>query len=222
LRGLEKEYKRRNVQPLLVMAQQPFQLKRPKVFVKVNEDEWAAWTGASGWPDAVPAEVLFDPLSTVSATYGVALQTQFRDSKNVWSSRPAIFVIDEGGVLRHAASRRDQDIREEGIFPVVDEIQAQRRLITALQAKAVDARREAGRIALAPIGAHTKAAIPALTKALKDEDWQIRAGAAAALYWIATEAGTAVPALREALQDPDNRVRRFSALALARIGGVAR
>jgi alkyl hydroperoxide reductase subunit AhpC len=150
LRGLEKEYKRRNVQPMLVMAQQPFQLKRPKVFVKSNEAEWAAWKGASGWPDTVPAEVLFDPLSTVSATYGVAFQTQFRDSKNVWSSRPAVFVIDEGGVLRHMASRRDQDIREEGILPVVDEIQAQRRLITGLQAKDDAVRREAGRMALAP------------------------------------------------------------------------
>ena len=115
MRGLDKEYKRRDVQPLLVMAQQPFQLKHPKVFVKANEDEWA-------WPDAVPAEVLFDPLSTVSATYGLAFQTQFRKNQNVWSSRPAIFVIDPAGVLRHAASHPDEDIREEGIFPIVDDL----------------------------------------------------------------------------------------------------
>jgi hypothetical protein len=112
LREKDKEYQRRDVQPLVVMAQQPFQLKRPKVYVKVNEDAWAGWTGDSGWPDAVPKEVLFDPLSTVSATYGVAFRTQFRDDQNVWSSEPAIFVIDPEGVLRLMASRPGQDIRE--------------------------------------------------------------------------------------------------------------
>jgi hypothetical protein len=217
---MDKEYQRRQVQPLLVMAQQPFQLTRPKVFVKKNEDEWASWNGG-GWPKSVPAEVLFDPLSTVSATYGVAFQTQFRDGKNVWSSRPAIFVIDEGGVLRNIASQSGQDIREEGFFPIVDDFQEQRQLITALAAQE-DARGEAARIALAPLGARTKTAIPALAEALKDEAAQVRAGAVAALYWIAAEAGTAVPALTVALQDRDSRVRRLSGLALARIGPGAR
>src|SRR5262249_54393959 len=189
---MDKEYQRRQVQPLLVMAQQPFQLTRPKVYVKVNEDEWASWNGG-GWPKTVPAEVLFDPLSTVSATYGVAFQTQFRDGKNVWSSRPAIFVIDADGVLRNVASQPDQDIREEGLFPIVEDFQAQRQLITALAAKE-DARGEAARIARAPLGARTRTAIPALVEALKDEAAPVRAGAAAALYWIAGEAGTAVPA----------------------------
>jgi hypothetical protein len=209
LRGLENKYKRRNVQPLLVLAQQTFQLKRPKKCHK----EWA-------WPQEIPTEVLFDPLSTVSATYGVAFQTQFRDGKNVWSSRPTIFVIDRGGVLRHVDSRHDQDIREEGIFPALDELEEQRRLITALQKD--DARRKAARMALAPIGADTKAAIPPLAKALKDEVVQVRAGAAAALYWIAPAAGDAVPALSKALGDTDSRVRRLSGLALGRVGPGAR
>jgi HEAT repeat protein len=208
LRGLENEYKRRNVQPLLVLAQQPFQLKRPKECDK----EWA-------WPDEIPTEVLFDPLPTVSATYGVAFQTQFRD-ENAWSSRPTIFVIDRDGVLRYVDSHRDQDIREEGIFPALDDLEEQRKLITALQKE--DALREAARTALAPIGADTKAAIPPLAKALKDEAAQVRAGAAAALYWIAPTAGAAVPALGEALGDTDRRVRRLSGLALARIGPGAR
>jgi HEAT repeat protein len=220
LRDKDKEYQRRSVQPLLVMAQQTFQLTRPKVFVKVNEDEWASWNGG-GWPRSVPAEVLFDPLSTVSATYGVAFQTQFRNNQNVWSSRPAIFVIDPDGVLRHVASRPNQDIREEGIFPIVDDLHEQRQLITALQAKG-DARGEAARIALAPLGARTRTALPALVLALKDEAAQVRAGAAAALYWIAPEAGTAAPALAGALQDQDSRVRRLSGLALARLGPDAR
>ena len=220
MRERDKEYQRRQVQPLIVMAQQTFQLTRPKVFVKGNEEEWASWNNG-GWPKEVPAAVLFDPLSTVSATYGVAFQTQFRDNKNVWSSRPAIYVIDEGGVIRSMASHRDEDIREDGIFPIVDDLQEQRRLITALAAKD-DPRGEAARIALAPQGARTKAAIPALLEALNDEAAQVRAGAAAALYWIALEAGTAVLALTEALQDRDSRVRWLSGLALARIGPGAR
>jgi hypothetical protein len=59
---------RRQVQPLLVMAQQTFQLTRPKVFVQGNEAEWKSWND-EGWPNSVPAEVLFDPLSSVSAMY---------------------------------------------------------------------------------------------------------------------------------------------------------
>ena len=213
MRGLENEYKRRNAQPLLVLAQQPFQLKRPKECDK----KWA-------WPDKIPTEVLFDPLSTVSASYGVAFQTQFRD-ENAWSSRPTIFVIDRDGVLRYVDSHPDQDIREEGIFPVLDDLEEQRKLITALQKEAAvreAALREAARTALAPIGADTKAAIPPLAKALKDKAAQVRAGAAAALYWIAPTAGAAVPGLGEALGDTDRRVRRLSGLALARIGPGAR
>jgi hypothetical protein len=223
LRDKTKEYQRRDVQPLIVMPQQPFQLTRPKVYVKINEDIWSGWTGESGWPDAVPPAVLLDPLSTVSATYGVAFQTQFRDDNNVWSSRPAIFVIDPDGVVRHAESDRDgdEDIREARIFPIVDDLQEQRHLITALSAKK-DARGEAARIVLAPVGAQTKTAIPVFADALKDEAAPVRAGAAAALYWIVVDAGTAIPALTGALQDRDNSVRQFSAMALGRIGPEAR
>jgi hypothetical protein len=209
LRGQENEYKRRNVQPLLVLPQQTFQLKRPKELTR----DWS-------WPKDIPTEVLFDPLSTVSATYGVAFQTQFRDGENVWSSRPTIFLIDRDGVLRYVDGRHEQDIREEGIFPVLDDLEEQRGLITALQKDA--ALREAARTALAPVGANTKAAIPPLAKALKAEAVQVRAGAAAALYWIAPAAEAAVPALSEALGDMDRRVRRLSGLALARIGPGAR
>jgi hypothetical protein len=209
LRDRENEYKRRNVQPLLVLTQQPFQLKRPKEVDK-------GWE----WPGGIPTEVLFDPLSTVGATYGVAFQTRFREGENAWSSRPAIFVIDRDGVLRHVDSRHEEDIREEGIFPALDDLEEQRRLITALQNE--DSRREAVRMALAPLGADTKAAIGPLARALKDEAVQVRAGAAAALCRIAPAAGAAVPALSEALGDTDRRVRRLSGLALAGIGPGAR
>ena len=168
------------------------------------------------WPTDVPAEVLFDPVATVSATYGVAFQTRFRNNQGPWSSRPAIFVIDRDGIIRYADSRKDQDLRENEILPILDEIEAQRVLITSLPDRDATLR-EPVRIALAPVGAQTKAAIPALTKALKDKDRQVRAGAAAALYWIAPRAAAAVPGLVDALQDPDSEVRRLSGLALGRI-----
>ena len=89
------------------------------VIAKANEEAFSAW------PDTVPAEVLFDPLSTVSATYGVAFQTRFRvhrESRNVWSSRATIFVIDQDGLLRHVDSHHEEDIREDGIFPILDKL----------------------------------------------------------------------------------------------------
>jgi hypothetical protein len=188
-----------------VLAQQTFQLKRPKECDK----EWA-------WPGDIPTEVLFDPLSTVSATYGVAFQTQFRDGQNVWSSRPTIFVIDRGGVLRHVDSRHDQDIREEGIFPALDELEQQRRLIVALRSK--DAERcEAARTAVAPLGTRISTAIPALVKSLRDEDAQVRAGAAAALLWMAPRAEGAIPALTEALKDENPQVRQAATRVLKQI-----
>src|SRR5215468_5573738 len=121
------------------MAQHPFQMKRPRA--ADIDKEW-------GWPGEIPATVLFDPLSTVSATYGVAFQTQFRGGPR--SSRPTIFVIDGDGVLRYVDSRPEEDIREEGIFPALDDLEEQRQLIAGFEA-AGEARRAAGRRARAPL-----------------------------------------------------------------------
>jgi peroxiredoxin len=208
LRDSHKEYERRQVQPLVVMAQHPFQLKHPGTVDK----EWA-------WPREIPAGVVFDPVSTVSATYGVAFQTQFREQQGPWSSRPAIFVIDPDGVLRYADSRPEQDLHEGQFFPVLDDLEEQRRLITALRGQ--EALREAARVALAPLGPGSKSAVPALARALKDESPQVRAGAAAALYWMAPRAEAAIPALARALKDEVSRVRLHAAQALGRIGPEA-
>ncbi len=200
MRGQENEYKRRNVQPLVVLAQQAFQLK-------------------SLAPGDVPAPVLFDPVATVSATYGVAYQNQFRDGP--WSSRPAIFLIDSDGVIRHVDSVPDQDIREEGILPALDDLEEQRRLITALESKDEE-RRVAARAALAPLSTRTASAIPVLVKSLMEQDAEIRAGAAAALLWIAPRAEEAIPALTAVLKDDDARVRRLAAMTLGRLGAGAK
>ena len=167
MRGLENEYKRRNVQPLLVLAQQTFQLKRPKECDK----KW-------DWPEEIPTEVLFDPLSTVSATYGLAFQMQFRDG--TWSSRPTIFVMDRDGVLRYVVGRHEQDIREEGIFPALDELEQQRRLIIALQSKDEE-RREAAQALVLFADANTR---PALERALADPKPGVRVYAIQALSML--------------------------------------
>jgi HEAT repeat protein len=208
LRDSHQEYERRKVQPLVVMAQHPFQLKRPRAVHK----DWC-------WPKEIPAGVVFDPVSTVSATYGVAFQTRFRREQGPWSGRPAIFVIDPGGVLRYTDSQPELDLREVDFFPVLDDLEKQRRLITDLGGQ--EGLGEAARIALAPLGAGSKSAIPALVRALKDESAQVRAGAAAALDWLAPRAQAAIPPLGEALQDSDRRVRRLSRLALGRMGPEA-
>ena len=153
MRDSHKEYERRKVQPLVVMAQHPFQLQRPKTVDK----EW-------GWPDEIPTGVVFDPVSTASAAYGVAFQTQVREGQGPWSSRPAIFVIDADGVLRYTDSRPDQDLHEVDFFPILDDLDEQRRLITALRGR------------------------EALREALRDRDGSVRASAAEALKKIDPEA----------------------------------
>ncbi|HKB35639.1 MAG TPA: HEAT repeat domain-containing protein, partial [Gemmataceae bacterium] len=160
------------------------------------------------------------PVSTVSATYGVAFRTQFREQQGPWSSRPALFVIDQDGVLRSTDSRPDEDLHEKRFFPILDDLEEQGRLIAGLRGQ--EALRGAVRIALAPLGPGSQSAIPALTRALEDESPQVRAGAAAALYWMAPRAEAAIPGLCLTLQDSDRRVRRLGCLALGRIGPEAR
>jgi hypothetical protein len=208
LRDRDKEYKRRSVQPLVVFAQQAFQLKRPRV----TDKRWA-------WPGDAPVPVLFDPAATVSATYGVAFQNRFRDGP--WSNRPTVFVIDRAGVIRHVASRPDRDIPEVEVFEALGELEEQRRLITLLRTRG-DGGQEAARVVLGPVGPHTRKVVPTLVKCLTDEDRQVRAGAAAALLWIGPRAKGAIPALRAALKDKDRHVRRLAALALERCGAGAR
>jgi HEAT repeat protein/peroxiredoxin len=210
LRATENEFKRRDVKRLVVVAQQPFQLTRPREV----EKDWA-------WPGEVPVPLLFDPVSTVSATYGVAFQTQFRDGEAPWSSRPAAFVIDRDGVIRSVGSRPDEDLSEGEVLQTLSELEEQRGLITALQAKGEE-RRAAARVVLAPLSPRSRAVIPTLVKSLKDEDAEVRAGAAAALLWMVSQAEEAIPALAAALQDQDGRVRRLAVTALGHFGARAR
>src|SRR5437660_1470054 len=56
--------------------------------------------------------------------------------------------------------------------------------------------------------------VPALTEALKDEDGEVRRGAAFGLGSFGKQATEAVPALRTALHDPEARVRKAAAEAL--------
>src|SRR5262245_11249736 len=77
--------------------------------------------------------------------------------------------------------------------------------------KTLDRRRAAATL-WAHISPEDRAAVPALIKALTDEDAQVRSQAAAALGEIGKEARPAVPALLKALNDPAVRARAVSAL----------
>ena len=68
---------------------------------------------------------------------------------------------------------------------------------------------------LSQIGPHAKAAIPALTAALKDEHPYVRAGAAEAL---ASMRRAAIPALMRLVKDTDPQVRRGAVFALGNMG----
>ena len=72
------------------------------------------------------------------------------------------------------------------------------------------------------IGPAAKDAVPALIKALKDKDFNVRRSAAAAVGKIGPAAKDAVPALIEALKDKDIYVRIGAALLLSRIGPAAK
>jgi HEAT repeat protein len=63
--------------------------------------------------------------------------------------------------------------------------------------------------------------IPALTEALKDEDPEVRRGAAYGLGTFGEEAGDAVPALQTSLHDPDPGVRKAAGIALTYIDPTA-
>ncbi len=200
MRDWTKEFEARGAQPLVVFTHHNFEVA-PLLRAPVE------------------APVLLDPASTMSATYGVAFQIQFREGSLPWSARPSTLIIDRGGVLRHADDYEDRSPLWTPL-KLLDDLKTQRSLIEAL--KGGDGRyREAADLALAPVGPGTKAAVPALAEALKDRRPGVRAGAAAALYWVASAAGDTLPALAGSLDDTDPRVRRLAGLALGRMGRAA-
>lgn len=72
------------------------------------------------------------------------------------------------------------------------------------------------------LGAIGPSAVPALAKALSNEDKNVRITAASALWWMNRKAQGAVPALIEALKDPEVEVRSTIYRALGEIGPAAR
>jgi HEAT repeat protein len=76
-------------------------------------------------------------------------------------------------------------------------------------------------IVLGMMGPSAKAAVPALTKALRHHDINVRREAAIALGKIGADAKAAIPALTKALDDSDINVCREATIALVKIGDDA-
>ena len=92
MRDSQKGYESRDAKPILIV---------PKL----------AFTWRMIVKQKLPGPVLADPSGTVSATYGLAFQNQFRNGP--WSSRPAVLVIDRDGLIRYIGSHDDHDIRDD-------------------------------------------------------------------------------------------------------------
>jgi HEAT repeat protein len=94
--------------------------------------------------------------------------------------------------------------------------------VRELQSPDPKTRQQAAKILGTIDGVQGRAVVPALARALTDDDDQVRVNAALALFKIGPDAGEAVPALIGALRDKDNRVRMDAAMALFKIGPDAR
>jgi HEAT repeat protein len=98
------------------------------------------------------------------------------------------------------------------------EREAVRPLVEALRSKSGSIRRTA----VEALGEKGRAGLPALSKALQDEEAEVRRAAAWSLVRIGRQAAPATPALAKALRDDDPEVRQRVAVALGYIGPLAR
>jgi hypothetical protein len=73
------------------------------------------------------------------------------------------------------------------------------------------------RLALGECGPAATAAVPLLTKSLRDSDPEFRWCAAVALGSIGPDARSAIPRLKEALEDQDANIRQAASEALSKI-----
>jgi peroxiredoxin len=100
LRDRVKEFEGKGIQILVVYSQEPTHIRLALDGLKVKNvgplREVCDQAGKPVFP------LLGDPVSTVSATYGVAFQG-FVGTHN----RPATFVIDRDGVIRYEAKKGD-------------------------------------------------------------------------------------------------------------------
>jgi len=89
--------------------------------------------------------------------------------------------------------------------------------VKELEAPNVTARSRAAQV-LGEMGTKARSAAPALMRALKDLDWEVRRDAVVALAEVGGELKLTVPALTEALKDSEQPVRLSAVKSLGKIG----
>lgn len=80
------QFAKEDIQVLVV---DPHEIYRVRHMLRTAREQ----SGLAAFP------ILADPAQLVSATYGVAMQMRIHTE---WSNRPATFVIDRSGIIRHA------------------------------------------------------------------------------------------------------------------------
>jgi HEAT repeat protein len=228
LRDQAKQFEKRGVQVLLVEIQEAYRIrylqraqrngkKRPGRPIDRYIDGTGLWLGSSGEP-AWP--VVTDPAGVVGASYGVFGTLHF--DVGTLGHRPGLFVIDRDGVIRFIEHYKDtQWAQVHEVVQILDDLEEKRLLIAALKGKNPELAETVSLVLKAP-SAESKQAVPALSRALRDDRAEVRAGAAAGLGWLGFRSKSAVGALTDALADDNTQVRRLSAEALARIGPGAK
>ncbi len=140
------------------------------------------------------------------------------------SDDPVIPILEEGSIadlrggrgkirgLRVGCIRYDFNLKRD--TAAWEDPKAVEALVKKLKDKDQNVRLQAAKELAHWFGPEVKAALPALTAALKHEDPATRRAAAVALANYYLDAGSAVPALCEALKDPDPEVSVKAAEAL--------
>lgn len=170
--------------------------------------------------------LIFGGLALALALVFGCLSWQERLSKGVVLATALIFIAGGvtvailTGVFALPSARQRQVLRQQQQMEARRSLEVAAKfapLLPQLKSGSLDGRRQVA-LQLQSVGRYANFAVPDLIGAMRDEDWQVRMLAAAALGYIGEPAGPqAVAALRRGIGDSDPRVAFNAALALTKV-----